>query len=69
MRNRGDRTLEEIPLGELYAITQKVASIEGVTIGSQEHLRATLEALNLKRLTTTAERILNQAISGEFLKL
>jgi very-short-patch-repair endonuclease/ribosomal protein L30/L7E len=69
LRNRGDRTLEEIPLGELYAITQKVASVEGVTIGSEEHLRATLEALNLKRLTTTAERILNQAISGEFLKL
>lgn len=69
MRNRGDRTLEEIPLGELHAITQKIASIEGVTTGSQEHLRATLEALNLKRLTTTAERILNRAISGEFLKI
>jgi hypothetical protein len=69
VRNRGDRSLEEIPLGELYAITQRVANVDGITIGSQEHLRATLDALNLKRLTTTADRILKQAILGEFLKL
>jgi len=68
LRKRGDRSLEEIPLGELYAITQSVVTTAKVDVGSEEHLRAILEVLELKRLTSNAEGILKQAIAGNFLK-
>ena len=68
VRKRGDRSLEEIPLGELYAITQSVTPPNKAEIGSQEHLRAILEVLDLKRLTSNAEGILKQVIAGEFIK-
>lgn len=67
VRKRGDRSLEEIPLGELYAITQLVASSKGLEFGSEEHLRTTLDALALKRLTLNAEGILKTAITGNFI--
>ena len=66
IRRRGDRSLEEIPLGELYAISELVAKNMQLPIGSEEHLRAMLEYLDLKRLTSLAESILKQAIAGEF---
>jgi superfamily I DNA and/or RNA helicase/very-short-patch-repair endonuclease len=66
IRRRGDRSLEEIPLGELYAISELVAKNIQIPIGSEEHLRAMLEYLDLKRLTSLAESILKQAIAGEF---
>ena len=68
LRKRGDRSLEEIPLGELYAITQSVVTTSKVDVGSEEHLRAILEVLELKRLTSNAEGILKQAIAGNFVK-
>ena len=37
-------------------------------LGSEEHLRAILEVLDLKRLTSNAERILKQTIAGNFLE-
>ena len=69
VRQRGDRSLEEIPLGELFAITQLVATARDVQAGSQEHLRQILEVLDLKRLTSNAEGILKLAIAGNFTKL
>ena len=69
IRKRGDRSLEEIPLGELYAITQWVANVSNVEVGGEEHLRAILDILDLKRLTSNAETILKLAISGNFVKL
>jgi hypothetical protein len=66
IRTRGDRILEEIPLGELYAISEIVVTSENVEKGSEEHLRKILEYLDLKRLTGNAESILNKAISGDF---
>jgi very-short-patch-repair endonuclease/superfamily I DNA/RNA helicase len=66
VRKRGDRSLEEIPLGELYAISELVAKSKNVQIGSEEHLRTTLEYLELKRLTSLAESILKQTIAGQF---
>ncbi len=68
VRKRGDRSLEEIPLGELFAISQSVASPNKEEVGSQEHLRAILEVLDLKRLTSNAEGILKEAITGNFVK-
>lgn len=66
IRKRGDRFLEEIPLGELYSISEIVITLEKVEKGSQDHLRKILEYLDLKRLTGNTESILNQAINGEF---
>jgi hypothetical protein len=67
-RKRGDRTLEEIPLGELYALSSALVLNYKLELGSEEHLRALLEALHLKRLTSNAEAILRTAISGRFKK-
>lgn len=69
IRKRGDRSLEEIPLGELYAITQLVASKNQISSGSEEHLRLILETLDLKRLTSNAEGILRRAVFGDFTKI
>jgi hypothetical protein len=69
VRKRGDRSLEEIPLGELYAITQVVASSNKDDFGSEGHFRSILEALDLKRLTSNTEGILKQAIAGNFVKI
>lgn len=69
VRKRGDRSLEEIPLGELYAITQSVAFASNVEAGSEEHLRALLEILDLKRLTSNAEAILREVTVGHFIKM
>ncbi len=68
IRKRSDRSLEEMPLGELYSISQFVASVSKVEVGSEEHLRAILEVLDLKRLTSNAEGILKRAITGNFVK-
>ena len=66
LRKRGDRSLEEIPIGELFAISELIAKSKNIQIGSEEHLRAILECLELKRLTALAESILKQAIAGKF---
>jgi hypothetical protein len=67
VHKRGDRSLEEIPLGELFSISESVATTKNVVVGSEEHLRAILEVLELKRLTANAEGILKEAIAGKFL--
>ena len=68
VRQRGDRLLEEIPFGELFSVSQLVASKGGLEVGGEAHLRAVLEALDLKRLTSSAEKILMDAIQGNFIK-
>ncbi|NDD13592.1 MAG: hypothetical protein EB072_13330 [Betaproteobacteria bacterium] len=69
LRKRGDRSLEEIPLGELFAISHLVAKSSNTSIGSEEHLRTILAWLDLKRLTSNAENILKEAIGGRFHKV
>lgn len=69
VRKRGDRTLEEIPMGELFQITQLVADLRKVNPNSEEHLRAILEILDLKRLTSNAEEILKETIDSNFIKI
>ena len=66
IRKRGDRSLDEIPLGELYGISEVVASSFNVASGSEDHLRAILEVLDLKRLTSNAEEVLTGAVSQRF---
>lgn len=69
LRKRGDRSLEEIPLGELFAISHLVANASKTAVGSEDHLRAILVWLDLKRLTSNAESILKQVIAGKFIKI
>jgi very-short-patch-repair endonuclease len=52
LRCRGPRTLEEIPPGELRAAARCISDTPSLKSGSDEHLRAILELLDLKRLTT-----------------
>jgi hypothetical protein len=66
VRKRGDRSLEEIPLNELFYISQVVASRQSMELYSENHKRAVLEELNLKRLTTNSDSILRDAFSIEF---
>ncbi len=68
LRKRGDRSLGEIPLGELYLISEKVAHLSKTEVGSEEHLRSVLQMLDLKRLTSNAEKILKYTICGKFIK-
>ena len=68
VRKRGDRTLEEIPLGELEALANIVA-INKEFHSMDEHMRSMLDALELKRLTSTAEMILKRAIDGFFVRI
>jgi very-short-patch-repair endonuclease/superfamily I DNA/RNA helicase len=66
VRRRGDRSLEEIPLNELFYISQIVASRQGLELYSESHKRAVLEELELKRLTSNTDSILRLAFSIEF---
>lgn len=52
LRVRGPRTFDEIPPGEFRAAATLVFQEDRMTWGSDEHLRATLEFFDLKRLTT-----------------
>ena len=62
IRERGDRRLDEIPLGELSGISRMVEGAFGLKPGSEEHLRRILDALDLQRLTSNAESTLKEAI-------
>ncbi len=52
LRTRGPRTFEEIPPGELRAVSEYILSRSDLAPGSDAHLRAILECYDLKRLTT-----------------
>ena len=51
-RQRGPRTFDEIPPGELRHVARTLLDRYDVTSGADEHLRAILEVFDLKRLTT-----------------
>jgi very-short-patch-repair endonuclease len=52
LRSRGPRSFEEIPPSELQVLSRYLLEGYGFASGSEEHLRAVLECLDLKRLTT-----------------
>jgi hypothetical protein len=52
IRTRGDRLFEEITPSEIQFIARYLSKTRGLSIGSDEHLRAVLEFFDLKRLTT-----------------
>jgi very-short-patch-repair endonuclease len=67
LRCRGPRSFEEIPPGELRAVSQYVAETLHLEPGTDEHLRAILERFDLKRLTvqvgTALLDILNRPVA------
>ena len=53
-RRRGPRTFEEIPPGELRAVAQRLSEALNLRAGSDEHLRALAESLDLPLVTSAA---------------
>jgi very-short-patch-repair endonuclease len=66
LRLRGPRTFEEIPPSELYVAAKRLAERDVHSFGSEEHLRATLEAFDLKRLTTQVGSTLRDILAKRF---
>jgi hypothetical protein len=67
VRTRGDRSLEEISLGELRSVYELVVAKIGVDKEEEDYMREMLELLDLKRLTSLAETILKRVITGDFI--
>ena len=65
MRCRGPRSFEEIPPGELRAVGKHLCETRHISSGSDEHLRAILEAFDLKRLTTQVGTMLLEILDRE----
>jgi hypothetical protein len=66
LRSKGSRSLEEIPPSELQALARYLVEQHGFKSGSEEHLRAILEWLDLKRLTIQANTVLLEILKREF---
>jgi REase_MTES_1575/AAA domain len=66
LRSRGPRLLEEIPPSELQVIARYLVERHGFASGSEEHLRAVLESLDLKRLTTQVSTTLLEILERNF---
>jgi len=69
VRTRGDRSLEEIPLGELRSVYELVVARIGEDKEAEDYMREMLELLDLKRLTSLAESILKRVIAGDFVPI
>ena len=66
LRDRGGRSLEEIPPSELQMIGRIVARDTGFELATEEHLRAVLDYLDLKRLTAGASDRLKDVLSRRY---
>ena len=66
LRSRGPRSLEEIPPSELQVLARYLVERHGFASGSEEHLRAVLESLDLKRLTTQVNTTLKEILERSF---
>ena len=64
-RRRGSRTFEEIPPDEVRYVARQVLEPSHAKWGSDEHLRAILEAFDLKRLTTQVGTALLELLDEE----
>jgi len=66
LRTRGPRSLEEIPPSELQVVARYLAELHGFASGSEQHLRAVLDHLDLKRLTSQANTTLVNLLERNF---
>jgi very-short-patch-repair endonuclease len=64
-RRRGSRNFEEIPPDEIQYIARQIFESGQFEWGSDEHLRAILEAFDLKRLTTQVGAALLEILEGK----
>jgi len=63
VRTMGPRTIDEVPFSEIRAIADRVLEGDpGLPRGSEEHMRAVLEAWGVKRLTSNIRKILASAL-------
>lgn len=66
LRERGPRTLEEIPPSELQLAALRLAREHSLVKGSDEHLRMILEFFDLRRLTAQVGSWVLQCIEREY---
>jgi hypothetical protein len=66
LRNRGPRSLEEIPPSEIQVVATYMAIRQGLSHGSDQHLRAVLEFFDLKRLTSQVTATLLKVLQKRF---
>jgi very-short-patch-repair endonuclease len=64
-RRRGPRSFDEIPPDELRAIAQRLSKALNVTAGSEEHLHAIIESLDLQFMTEQARPALLEALNSQ----
>jgi very-short-patch-repair endonuclease len=66
LRTRGPRTFEEIPPSEVQTVAMYLAKRGHLTPGSDEHLRAVLECLEIKRLTVPLSTTLREILGKRY---
>ena len=66
LRERGPRTLEQMPPSELQLVAHRLIRDEGFEAGSDAHLLAVLDYFDLKRLTVEAGTRLLDILSRRF---
>ena len=66
LRSRGPRSFEEIPPSELQVLSRYLLEGYGFASGSEEHLRAVLECLDFKRLTTQVGTTFREILERSF---
>lgn len=66
LRSRGPRSFEEIPPSELQVLARYLLEGYGFASGSEEHLRAVMECLDLKRMTTQVGATFREILERSF---
>lgn len=66
LRTRGPRTFDEIPPSELNAVARYLVEFDGLSFGSEEHMRTILAWFDLKRLTNQVGNSLRDIINRQF---
>jgi very-short-patch-repair endonuclease len=66
LRTRGPRTFDEIPPSEMNAVARYLAEGDGLSFGSEEHMRAILDWFDLKRLTSQVGTSLRDILNRQF---
>jgi len=66
LRRRGPRSFEEIPPSEVSLLARYLTERQGLAFGSEEHFRAILEWLDLKRLTPQVGSTLREILNRSF---
>jgi hypothetical protein len=66
LRNRGPRSFDEIPPSELQLLSKYLLKKHGLVPDSEEHLRAVLECMDLKRLTMQVGTMFRDSLKRNF---